>query len=119
MGMPVQVFPIDHLRVIQIYHLSITLVPKIVLLHLPRPRTYVPYIAVPHIHATAIPGALDMGSRAVEAPMPRLVAVPADVPQWALLVLMVGFDLTTLAAVVSCQLHHRLLLLLLGYGSHG
>ena len=57
------------------------------------------------MNPTPEPRALDMRSRAVEAPMPDLITEPTEFPCGALLITMIGIIRTALTAVVTGEPH--------------
>ena len=58
-----------------------------------------------HMNPAPESRALDMRSRAMEAPMPDLVTEPTEFPCGTLLITMVGIIRTALTAVVAGELH--------------
>ena len=103
----------------QVRHLSITTVLEVVYLCLSRPRTHFPNVPMPYMHPTPEPCALDMQSRAMEAPMPDLVAEPTEFPCGTLLITVVGIIHTALAAIKSGEPHLWASSSLFGTGAHG
>ena len=64
------------------------------------------------------PRALDVRSRAVEAPMPDLITEPTEFPCGTLFVTVVGIIRTALTAVVAGEPHLRPSLGLFGISAH-
>ena len=60
-----------------------------------------------HVNPAPEPRALDMRSRAMEAPMPDLVTEPTEFPCGTLLITMVGIIRTALTAVITGEPHLR------------
>jgi hypothetical protein len=60
---------------------------------------------MPHMHPAPESRALDMRSRAMEAPVPDLITEPTELPCGTLFIAVVGIVRTALTAVITGESH--------------
>ena len=75
-------------------------------------------MSMPHMYPAPESHALDMRSRAMEAPMPNLVTEPTELPCGTLFVAVVGIVCTALTAVISGEPHLQTGSSLFGISAH-